>query len=66
MSTCEEWNMRSERCPKAEPGFEPYHRWFPVSKQKTATSEFVSTIMCGICFHEVNVAEAYEHRDCFK
>jgi hypothetical protein len=66
MANCDKWNEKASRCPKAAEGFEPYHKWFTVSKQKTATSEFISTIMCGICFHEVNITEAYEHRDCIK
>ena len=61
MSDCSDWVEKSSRCPRAAEGFEPYHKWIPVSTQNGN----VSMLMCGICFHEVNIAEAFEHRDCF-
>lgn len=65
-SKSEDWNRKSSRCPKAAEGFEPYHKWIPVSKTMSASSEHVTVVMCGICFHEVNFSEAYVNRDCFK
>jgi hypothetical protein len=60
------WNKRAKVCPKALPGYSPYHQWIPISKVKTPTSEIVTVLMCGVCFHEVNISDAYKHRDCFK
>jgi hypothetical protein len=56
------WSEMVARCQKAAEGFEPYHKWVVISKQKTPTSEFVNTIMCGICFSEVNISEARTFR----
>lgn len=66
MSNCDDWNDKACRCPKAAKGFEPYHKWMPISKVKSAGSETVTMIMCGICFHEVNITEAFKHRDNLK
>lgn len=66
MSDCTNWPEKACRCPKAAEGFEPYHKWIPISSIKTNTSETVTMVMCGICFHEVNLTEAFQHRDCFK
>lgn len=66
MSNCDDWNEKSARCPKAAEGFEPYHKWIPVSTTVTQSSHTVQMVMCGICFHEVNLSEAFQHRDCFK
>lgn len=66
MSNCENWIHRSSRCPKAEEGFEPYHKWIPISKFISPQSESVMMIMCGVCFHEVNISEAFKHREQLK
>jgi len=66
IAKCAQWNERSSRCPKAAEGFEPYHKWIVTSTVITPTSQTVTMIMCGICFHEVNLSEAFQHRDCFK
>jgi hypothetical protein len=60
------WNDQSSRCPKAAEGFEPYHKWIPVSSIITPHMTAVTGLMCGICFHEVVVSDAHRHRDCFK
>jgi len=61
-----EWNEKVHRCPKAAEGFEPYHKWIAINKSINPGSESVSMLMCGICFHEVNISEAFKHRDVFK
>lgn len=66
MADCDNWNEKASRCPKAAEGFEPYHKWIPVSTSISPTSQNVNMIMCGVCFHEVNLSEAFKHRDCFK
>lgn len=66
MSNCDNWNEKASRCPKAAEGFEPYHKWIVVSTRVSASSQTVSMVMCGVCFHEVNLTEAFTHRDCFK
>lgn len=66
MSDCTDWNEKACRCPKAAEGFEPYHKWIPISTSMTPKGSTVTMVMCGICFHEVNLAEALQHRDCFK
>lgn len=66
MANCDNWNEKSSRCPKAAESFEPYHKWIPISYSKSAGNISVQTLMCGVCFHEVNITEAFEHRDCFK
>ncbi len=65
MIKCEstEWCNKATRCPQAEEGFEPYHKWIVTSKVKTQSSESATMIMCGICFHEINLSEAHKHRD---
>ena len=60
------WIEQSSRCPKAAPGFEPYHKWISINKILTPHAEIVTGIMCGICFYEVVISEAHKHRDCFK
>ncbi len=66
MANCDDWNKKASRCPKVAEGFEPYHKWIPISTTKSSTSSTVTMLMCGICFHEVNLAEAFQYRDCFK
>lgn len=66
MSNCDDWNQKASRCPKAAEGFEPYHKWIPAGYSVTPTSKNLTMVMCGICFHEVNLSEAFQHRDCFK
>lgn len=57
------WKTKAYRCWKTEPGFEPYHQWIPISHQKSTSSDSVTLLMCGICFHEINISEAYAFRD---
>lgn len=66
MSDCENWVNRAARCPLAAEGFEPYHKWIPVSTKIASGSEQVRMLLCGVCFHEVNLKEAFTHRRCFK
>ena len=66
MSDCTNWPEKACRCPKSAEGFDPYHKWIPISYSKSAGNVSVQTLMCGICFHEVNITEAFQHRDCFK
>lgn len=58
-----EWYKRYSRCPLAAEGFEPYHKWQPVSTVKTSGSESVMMLMCGICFCELSLSEINKHRD---
>lgn len=60
MST--EWADKAERCQRAEDGFEPYHKWIPISTSKSSGGENVETLMCGICFYEINITEAFKNR----
>jgi|HubBroStandDraft_6_1064221.scaffolds.fasta_scaffold04084_7 hypothetical protein len=38
------------------------HTWIPISWQISATAKHVKTLMCTSCFHEINIAEAFQHR----
>ncbi len=62
----EDWNEQASRCPRAADGFEPYHKWIAIHTKLTPTTKIVTGLMCGVCFHEVVVADAHKHRDCFK
>lgn len=66
MADCENWNDKASRCPKAAEGFEPYHKWIPAAYSKSAGNVTLQMLVCGVCFHEVNLSEAFQHRDCFK
>ncbi len=61
-----DWSDRAARCSRAAEGFEPYHKFMPISTMVAGRSEIVTTIMCTICFHEINVSEAHKYRDGFK
>jgi len=51
------------RCAHAEPGFEPYHKWMPLSYSITKQSEHVTGLICGVCFQEALISEAHKHRE---
>ena len=57
------WNDDFSRCKRADEKFEPYHKWFVISKIRTPGAEIVTGIMCGVCFHELMISEAHKYRD---
>lgn len=61
-----EWRLKAENCEKVYAGKENWHLWIPISKQKSEKSEHVSVLMCQRCFHTINTAEMYEHRQPFE
>ncbi len=38
------------------------HQWIPISWTLSEKGKHVQMLMCGKCFHEINVSEAFEHR----
>jgi hypothetical protein len=64
MDNCsKDWCKKMSRCKMAAEGFEPYHKWQPINYTMTNRSKHVMTLMCGVCFQEVNIEEAHKHRD---
>jgi hypothetical protein len=68
MSECDrsesiQWCEKASRCPQAEHGFEPYHKWFTLSVSKSNSSENVTEIMCGVCFHKIHIQDCHKHQD---
>ena len=54
---CKDWQAKSYRCHKRKA---EGHTWYPVSKTKTEQSEHVTVMMCGHCFHIINVSEVHK------
>ncbi len=48
-----EWKKKAYTCERRREG----HSWMPISKITTKTAEHVSMIMCGHCFHFVNIPD---------
>ena len=38
------------------------HEWIPIAYSVSDKAKHVTTMMCAKCFHEINIAEAFEHR----
>ncbi len=53
------WLYKAKHCPDTNQG---QHNWIPISWKLSEKTKQVSTIMCTQCFHEINIAEAFEHR----
>ena len=58
MDKSEEWRDKAQKCSLAN----ERHEWIPIAWRLSQQSKHVSTMMCGKCFHEINISEAFEHR----
>jgi hypothetical protein len=57
----EEWRKKALNC-QYGPETINYHDWIPIAYHINQFSKNVSTMMCGKCFHEINISEAFENR----
>jgi hypothetical protein len=56
-SECKAWRQKAYRCHK---GKDSRHSWIATSKVISAGSEHVTTLMCGDCFHQINVSDIHK------
>ncbi len=54
---CKAWRKKAYRCHK---GKDSRHTWIATSKVITPSSEHVTTLMCGDCFHTLNVSDIHK------
>lgn len=52
------WQNKALNCVQSLHG----HELIPISWAMTPTSKHVKMLMCTLCFHEINIAEAFECR----
>lgn len=66
MDDCsKDWCREMSRCSQTAAGFEPYHKWIPISNVGGGNSTHVTGLMCGVCFKEMIISDAHRHRDAF-
>ena len=53
------WLYKATHCPTAQQG---PHSYIPIAWKLTNSMKQVSVLLCTQCFHEINIAEAFEHR----
>lgn len=53
------WMYKAQHCPMNN---QQAHEYIPINWQLTEKSKHVSTLLCTRCFHELNIAEAFEKR----
>ena len=56
----EKWRAKAHYCNWSSAP-EP-HQWIPIAWTVSDKAKHVSTMMCGKCFHEINISEAFRHR----
>lgn len=53
------WRYKAMQCPSNLDG---PHNLIPISWKITDKSKHVVALMCTRCFHEINIADAFQHR----
>lgn len=53
-----DWQRKAYQCAMSSK-----HTLMPISWTITPKSKHVATLMCTSCFHHINIAEAFEHRN---
>ena len=55
-----DWFKKAHKCPLAKDPYSPGHKWIPIAKQVTTNAEHVTMLLCGVCFHHINVSDVWE------